>query len=226
MIITVHRGLEQIGGCITEISTDISWVFIDFGQNLSGCGEPTTPEEDAEMVARILAQNKKEHEAVFYTHGHEDHVGLAEYIPEEVPLYMSEGTKGLLEIKYDVISQAADLKAHELLARECDPQERSDALRHREEAENKCRLVDRMMVWKHKPSDVVGESISIGDIRLLLSPTVIASMTPIYFSSKPMASASGTRATIVSMDTGEKTCFRRLRNMPQTSMYSSPRVRC
>lgn len=166
MKITVHRGLEQIGGCITEISTDTSRVFIDFGKNLPGCGEPTTPEEDAEMVARILAQNKKEHEAVFYTHGHEDHVGLAEYIAEEVPQYMSEGTKGLLEIKYDVIRQAADLKAHELLARECDPQERSDALRHREEAESKCRLVDRMRVWKHTPSDVVAESISIGDIRV------------------------------------------------------------
>ncbi len=166
MKITVHRGLEQIGGCITEISTDTSRIFIDFGQNLPGCVEPTTSEEDAAMVARILAQNKKEHEAVFYTHGHEDHVGLAEYIPEDVPQYMSEGAKGLLEIKYDVIRQAADLKAHELLARECDPQERSDTLYHREEAESKCRLVDRMRVWKHKPSDVVAESISIGDIRV------------------------------------------------------------
>lgn len=69
-------------------------------------------------------------------------------------------------IYYDVIRQAADLKAHELLARKCDPQERSDALRHREEAESKCRLVDRMRVWKHTPSDVVAESISIGDIRV------------------------------------------------------------
>lgn len=69
-------------------------------------------------------------------------------------------------IYYDVIRQAADLKAHELLARECDPQERSDALFHRKEAESKCRLVDRMRVWKHKPSDVIAESISIGDIRV------------------------------------------------------------
>lgn len=70
-------------------------------------------------------------------------------------------------IYYYVIRQAADLKAHELLAREFDPQERSDALRHREEVESKCRLVDRMRVWKHKPSDVIGESISIGDIRVI-----------------------------------------------------------
>lgn len=69
-------------------------------------------------------------------------------------------------IYYDVIRQVADLKAHELLARECDPQEYSDALRHREEAESKYRLVDRMRVWKLSPSDVVAESISIGDIRV------------------------------------------------------------
>ena len=45
MNIKVHRGLDQIGGCITEISTETSRVFIDFGQNLPGNGEPTTPEE-------------------------------------------------------------------------------------------------------------------------------------------------------------------------------------
>ena len=46
MNIKIHRGLDQIGGCITEISTETSRVFIDFGQNLPGNGEPTTPEEE------------------------------------------------------------------------------------------------------------------------------------------------------------------------------------
>ena len=81
MNIKVHRGLEQIGGCITEISTATSRVFIDMGQNLLGNGEVTTPEEDKKMVESLFANNQKEHEAVFYTHGHEDHVGLFEYVP-------------------------------------------------------------------------------------------------------------------------------------------------
>ena len=34
MNIKIHRGLDQIGGCITEISTDTSRVFIDFGQRI------------------------------------------------------------------------------------------------------------------------------------------------------------------------------------------------
>lgn len=68
MNIKVHRGLDQIGGCITEISTETSRVFIDFGQNLPGNGEPTTPEEDEVLVTKIFAQNKKQHEGLYSTH--------------------------------------------------------------------------------------------------------------------------------------------------------------
>ena len=45
MDIKIHRGLNQIGGCITEISTATSRVFIDMGQNLPGVGVPNTPEQ-------------------------------------------------------------------------------------------------------------------------------------------------------------------------------------
>ena len=65
MDIKIHRGLEQIGGCITEISTATTRIFIDRGQNLPGVGEPTTAEVDRQMVEDIFAQNRKEHEAVF-----------------------------------------------------------------------------------------------------------------------------------------------------------------
>ena len=32
VVVTIHRGIDQIGGCITEISTKTSRVFVDFGQ--------------------------------------------------------------------------------------------------------------------------------------------------------------------------------------------------
>lgn len=166
MKIKVHRGLDQIGGCITEISTGTSRVFIDFGQNLPSDGEPTTPEEDEALVTQIFAQNKKQHEAVFYTHGHEDHVGLFEYIPEDVPQYMSEGTKGLLEIKYEVLYEGADLKVNELLGKDCDSQEYSDALNKLVSADNKCKLLNKIEVWKRTPLRKEPESICIGDIKV------------------------------------------------------------
>lgn len=34
MKITIHRGIDQIGGCITEIATDKARILIDLGQNL------------------------------------------------------------------------------------------------------------------------------------------------------------------------------------------------
>jgi len=166
MNIKIHRGLNQIGGCITEISTETSRVFIDFGQNLPGNGKQTTPEEDEALVLDIFAQNKKQHEAVFYTHGHEDHVGLLDYIPEGVPQYMSEGTKAILEIKYDVLYEGADLKVNELFEKECDPQEYSDALTRLIDADNKCKLLTKIEVWKRTSPRKAPESISVGDIKV------------------------------------------------------------
>ena len=100
MEVKIHRGLEQIGGRITEISTATSRVFIDLGQNLPGNGVEQTPEQDKLMVENLFKSNKKENEAVFYTLGHEDHIGLFEYVPKDVPQFMSAGTKELILIKY------------------------------------------------------------------------------------------------------------------------------
>ena len=36
MNIKVHRGIDQIGGCITEIATKDAKIFIDLGSNLPG----------------------------------------------------------------------------------------------------------------------------------------------------------------------------------------------
>ena len=109
MEIKIHRGLEQIGGCITEISTATSRVFIDLGQNLPGNGEELTPEQDKLMVENLFNSNKKDYEAVFYTHGHEDHIGLFEYVPMDVPQFMSAGTKELILIKYRTLQEGNDL---------------------------------------------------------------------------------------------------------------------
>lgn len=111
MKIKIHRGLEQIGGCITEISTKTSRVFIDMGQNLPGNGEQTTPEEDKKMVEGFFKNNPKTHEAVIYTHAHEDHVGLFNYVPNDVPQYIGEGGKKILIAKYDLIKKGHELES-------------------------------------------------------------------------------------------------------------------
>lgn len=100
MEITIHRGASQIGGCITEISTDGCKIFIDLGSNLPGtAGQEFTREQ----VERLTAGA----DAVFYTHYHGDHVGLCRFVPEEIKQYIGRGAKEVM------MCQCKALKNHE-----------------------------------------------------------------------------------------------------------------
>lgn len=165
MKIKIHRGLDQIGGCITEIWTDSSRVFIDFGQNLPGNGKTATSEEDALMVADIIGNNEKEHQAVFYTHAHEDHVGLFRYIPFEQ--YIGEGSKELLLIKYRTLLEGYEMaidESHQL-------QEGSKENEELQEENYRITkdLIDKLKAFKTWKRTALKESpspITIGDIRV------------------------------------------------------------
>lgn len=75
--IKVHRGTSQIGGTITEIYTENSHIFIDFGSELTVKPEDST---DGKMIDMI---NNAECDAVLFSHYHGDHVGLLEHIPQK-----------------------------------------------------------------------------------------------------------------------------------------------
>lgn len=165
MKIKIHRGLDQIGGCITEICTDSSRVFIDFGQNLPSNGKTATPEEDALMVADIIRNNEKEHQAVFYTHAHEDHVGLFRYIPLEQ--YIGEGSKELLLIKYRTLLERYEMAIDE------NHQLQEGSKENEELQEENYRttkdLIDKLKAFKTWKRTALKESpspITIGDIRV------------------------------------------------------------
>ena len=166
MNIKVHRGLEQIGGCITEIRTETSRVFIDMGQNLPGNGEVTNPEQDREMVESLFANNRKEHEAVFYTHGHEDHVGLFEYVPLYVPQYMSAGTQELLFIKYGILKERQELNLEQIRKDGCTPEALEEANTKIINADNKKNRLSEMKTWSRPLPGKSPDSISIGDIKI------------------------------------------------------------
>ena len=158
MTITIHRGLDQIGGCITEISTDSSRVFIDMGQNLPGNGEQTTPEQDREMVERLFQQNKKQHEAVVYTHGHEDHIGLFDYVPTGVPQMIGEGTKEILVEKYRLIHEG-DMRWKAA----CGGELSDDSKMQLETNLRKWKKLKTFLTW---PRTTRPHPFSVGDIRI------------------------------------------------------------
>ncbi len=145
MNIKIHRGLDQIGGCITEIWTDTSRIFIDFGQNLPGNAIPTTEEEDEKLVRGILANNIKEFQAVFYTHAHEDHIGLFNHIPSTIPQYIGEGAKEILLAKYYYIIEGLKLANENIL----------DTIKKRDK-------IQTFKTWTRTPQ----KSICIGDIKI------------------------------------------------------------
>ncbi len=75
--IRIHRGSHCIGGSITEIYTENTHIFIDFGSELNADPDNST---DAKMIDMITHSYC---DAVLFTHYHGDHMGLLEYIPEK-----------------------------------------------------------------------------------------------------------------------------------------------
>ena len=63
MRITIHRGIDQIGGCITEIATDNAKILIDLGQNLPD-GENVVNDEFANLDA--IEKITKDINAIFW----------------------------------------------------------------------------------------------------------------------------------------------------------------
>ena len=95
MRITIHRGINQIGGCITEIaSASGTKILIDLGHNLpEGENRDNDPLEKVENIDPILNGVN----AVFYTHSHGDHIGFEAYVDKkEIPQYIGQLSKKLL----------------------------------------------------------------------------------------------------------------------------------
>ncbi|TWV12917.1 MBL fold metallo-hydrolase [Bacteroidaceae bacterium HV4-6-C5C] len=112
MKIVIHRGINQIGGCITEIATDNTRILIDLGQNLPD-GEGTVNDNLASREA--IGEITQGIDAIFYTHYHGDHLGLFHYVPDNVPQYIGEVAKQVALCKHQRLSY---IKGREELSRE------------------------------------------------------------------------------------------------------------
>lgn len=82
MEIRIIKGTNQIGGCITEITSKNTKILIDFGTDL---------EDDKESFELDgLTYGKSKYDAVFITHSHIDHIGLINKINKDIPIYVEE----------------------------------------------------------------------------------------------------------------------------------------
>jgi ribonuclease J len=103
MKIIVHRGTNQIGGCLTEIKSNSGTkILIDIGANLPDSDGKIKPEMELEGLTTI----NPAYDAIFITHYHGDHIGLYNRINENIPIYIGKISKGIYTILQKRLSKA------------------------------------------------------------------------------------------------------------------------
>lgn len=84
MNITIHRGTDQIGGCVIEYEYKGWKLFVDYGEQLPGVPK-SKPLEIEGLTAGNLTKS-----ALLITHYHGDHIGCIKDLPKELPIYMGK----------------------------------------------------------------------------------------------------------------------------------------
>jgi len=112
MQLIIHRGTKEIGGSCVELKTDKTRILIDFGMPL--VGEKRKPFDSKILVGKTVDELKKLKilpdikglynteekalDAILISHSHMDHYGMLNYVHPDIPIYMSQGAKELIEI--------------------------------------------------------------------------------------------------------------------------------
>ena len=125
MIAKIYRGTHEIGGTLLELKTDNTRILLDAGYPLFLDGLPIENEVAGYPVEELLRlkvlpeveglyrRDEPGFDAVIISHAHIDHYGLLKYIHPSIPVYLSPGTKKLIEISqmFGIVDQ------HEINAR-------------------------------------------------------------------------------------------------------------
>jgi ribonuclease J len=111
MKITIHRGTNQIGGCVTEIESNGSKVFIDFGEQLPGA------KNNKNKLLKIdgLTYGDVSKSALFITHYHGDHIGKICDTVSGLPIYVGKTALEIykcLEKRLSHIPDPAEAEKH------------------------------------------------------------------------------------------------------------------
>jgi len=90
MKLHIYRGQNQIGGNIIEISTDTTKILLDVGLELDDDSNQTLPE-----IHGLF--DYAGYDAIFISHYHGDHIGLAYYAHKGIPIYIGEASYNIIK---------------------------------------------------------------------------------------------------------------------------------
>lgn len=111
MNLTIHRGTHEIGGSCIELNTANTRIFLDYGLplvdregeqlSLPRWNKPSYQSLIESQIAPNIpyfANRDDKPTYLLLSHSHQDHFGLLVYLPSDIPIYCSKGTKILLEV--------------------------------------------------------------------------------------------------------------------------------
>lgn len=96
MEIVINRGAKQVGCTCIEISSNTSRILLDFGLPLSSEFGDDIKSFLPQPLFDELTHGTKKVDAVFLSHAHLDHYGLAGFLPSQIPIYLSNATKRIM----------------------------------------------------------------------------------------------------------------------------------
>lgn len=104
LAVKIHRGTHKIGGSITEIYTEHTHIFVDFGAELNESPESST---DGRMLQMM---RQAECDAVLFTHYHGDHIGLMKGIPQK------DTRRRIIKLAMGEVARKVLINIHQTLA--------------------------------------------------------------------------------------------------------------
>ena len=91
MDVTVHRGKNQIGGSIIEVHAGSTKILLDAGRELDDDGSGPLPDVPGLFDCAGF-------DALFLSHYHGDHAGLAYDTHRDIPIYVGEASYRMLRV--------------------------------------------------------------------------------------------------------------------------------
>lgn len=131
MILTIHRGTNEIGGTCIEIQSSSSRILLDFGMPLvNKSGNSFNFSNYKKLsVAELINQgvlpsiqgaysDKPEIDGVIISHSHADHYGLMQYLNKDIPVWLGEATHRILELNNIFLHQNNKIQKRQYYVKE------------------------------------------------------------------------------------------------------------